>query len=55
MKVLFITLFLQGIVQKTKMGDYFSRNRLLALPTFLWKYIRKEIFHSSEIIPFCSQ
>jgi hypothetical protein len=34
MKLLFGILLLQGIVQKPKMGDYFSQNRLLAMPTF---------------------
>jgi hypothetical protein len=34
MKLLFGILLLQGIVQKPKMGDYLSRNRLLETHTF---------------------
>jgi hypothetical protein len=42
-KLFFGILLLQGTVQKPKMGDYFSQNRLLAMPTFLGSISEKRL------------
>jgi hypothetical protein len=55
MKLLFGILLLPGIVQKPKMGDHFSRNRLLVTPTFYGSISIKRFFYSSEITSFCNK
>jgi hypothetical protein len=44
MKLLLRILLLQGIVQKSKMSDHFSQNRLLAMPTFYGSMSEKRFF-----------
>jgi hypothetical protein len=52
MKLLFRILMLQGIVQKTKMGDYFSQNTLLAMPTFYGSMLERRFFILPKLLHF---
>jgi hypothetical protein len=61
MKLLFVILLLQGIVQKPEMGDCFSRNRLLATPTFYGSMPEKrflillKLLHFADNEAYCGQ
>jgi hypothetical protein len=52
MKLLFGILLLQGIVQKPKMGEYFSENRLLAMPIFYETVSEKRFFILIKFLHF---
>jgi hypothetical protein len=50
--IFFGILLLQGIMQKPKMGNYFSHSRLMAMPHFSRDNGRKEIL-PSQAYAFC--
>jgi hypothetical protein len=51
-KLRFGILLLQGIVQKPKMDEYFSRNRLLVMPTFYGIISGKRFFILLKLLHF---